>query len=257
LSGELDPALDAARRGEEWGVACLWAALNPPLERYLYAMVGQSAQDVASETWLQAARDLPGFRGDAAGVRVWLFRMARNRAVDELRRAGRRREDLVAEPSEVSGVTAPDAAEQAEERLGTARALALVAALPPDQAEAVLLRVVAGLDAMQCGRILGKRAGTVRVAAMRGLRKLAEALAAEPQASRESREQASREHAGGERDGAAARAADPAGPAGLARPAGPAGPADEAIGAGTGLATGIGAVAGPARRPDGVNGAAR
>ena len=159
---DLDPALDAARRGEEWGVARLWSELNPQLERYLRALVGQAAQDVASETWLQAARDLPGFRGDAAGVRVWLFRMARNRAVDELRRVGRRREDLVAEPLDAGGATAPDAAELAEERLGTARALALVAALPQDQAEAVLLRVVAGLDAKQCGQILGKRAGAVR-----------------------------------------------------------------------------------------------
>jgi RNA polymerase sigma-70 factor, ECF subfamily len=196
---DLDPALDAARRGEEWGVARLWSELNPQLERYLRALVGQAAQDVASETWLQAARDLPGFRGDAAGVRVWLFRMARNRAVDELRRVGRRREDLVAEPLEAGGATAPDAAELAEERLGTARALALVAALPQDQAEAVLLRVVAGLDAKQCGQILGKRAGAVRVAAMRGLRNLAAAI--EPEA--EGRTAAS---------GAGASAAVPAGP---------------------------------------------
>lgn len=180
MGGELDPALDAARRGEEWGVARLWSELNPPLERYLRALVGQSAQDVASETWLQAARDLPAFRGDAAGARVWLFRMARNRAVDELRRVGRRREELMAEPVEaLHPATAPDAAEQAAERLGTVRALALVAALPQDQAEAVLLRVVVGLDAKQSGEILGKRAGAVRVAAMRGLRNLAAALDAE------------------------------------------------------------------------------
>lgn len=179
MGSELDPALEAARRGEEWAVARLWTELNPPLERYLGALVGQSAQDVASETWLQAARDLPSFRGDAAGMRVWLFRMARNRAVDELRRAGRRREDLVAEPIEPRGPAVPDAAAQAEELIATRRALALVADLPPDQAEAVLLRVVAGLDAKQCGQILGKRPGAVRVAAMRGLRNLAASLGAQ------------------------------------------------------------------------------
>lgn len=179
MGNELGPALEAARRGEEWAVARLWRELNPPLERYLRALVGQAAQDVASETWLQAARDLPAFRGDAAGLRVWLFRMARNRAVDELRRAGRRREDLVAEPVEPRGPATPDAATQAEEMMATRRALALVAALPPDQAEAVLLRVVAGLDAKQCGQILGKRPGAVRVAAMRGLRNLALVLGAQ------------------------------------------------------------------------------
>ena len=178
MDAELDSALDAARRGAADGVAVLWRELNPPLERYLGALVGQCAQDVASETWLQAARDLRDFRGDAAGFRVWLFRVGRNRAIDELRRAGRQREDLLAEPGEYAGA-APDAAAVAEERWGTDRAMALLARLPREQAEAVLLRSVAGLDANECGRILGKRPGAVRVAAMRGLRGLAALLDAE------------------------------------------------------------------------------
>ena len=52
----------------------------------------------------------------------------------------------------------------------------LIATLPPDQAEAVLLRVVVGLDAASAGRVLGKRPGAVRTAAHRGLRRLAELL---------------------------------------------------------------------------------
>jgi RNA polymerase sigma-70 factor (ECF subfamily) len=179
VDAELDAALDAARRGAADGVAVLWRELNPPLERYLGALVGQSAQDIASETWLQAARDLRTFRGDAAGFRVWLFRIGRNRAIDEQRRVGRQREDLLAEPGEFAGA-APDAAAVAEERWGTERAMALLARLPREQAEAVLLRSVAGLDAKECGRILGKRPGAVRVAAMRGLRGLAVILEAEP-----------------------------------------------------------------------------
>lgn len=181
MGAELDAALDAARRGGAAGVTALWRELNPPLERYLSALVGQSAQDVASETWLQAARDVCAFRGDADGFRVWLFRIGRNRAIDELRREGRRREELLAEPGDYAGYAGaePDAATVAEERLGTARAMALVARLPREQAEAVLLRSVAGLDARQCGEILGKRPGAVRIAAMRGLRGLAAMIAQE------------------------------------------------------------------------------
>jgi RNA polymerase sigma-70 factor (ECF subfamily) len=48
--------------------------------------------------------------------------------------------------------------------------------LPTQQAEAVLLRVVMGLDAETVGRILGKRPGAVRTAAYRGLRRLAALL---------------------------------------------------------------------------------
>jgi RNA polymerase sigma-70 factor (ECF subfamily) len=54
--------------------------------------------------------------------------------------------------------------------------------LPPDQAEVVLLRVVAGLSVEAVAAVTGKRTGTVRVTAHRGLRKLAVALAENPSA---------------------------------------------------------------------------
>ena len=47
----------------------------------------------------------------------------------------------------------------------------------PAQAEVILLRVVAGLDTDAVARIVGRSPGAVRVAAHRGLRKLAENLA--------------------------------------------------------------------------------
>ncbi|GAB3842628.1 hypothetical protein GCM10029963_16000 [Micromonospora andamanensis] len=49
----------------------------------------------------------------------------------------------------------------------------MIASLPPREAEAVLLRAVIGLDAETAGRVLGRRAGAVRTAAHRGLRRLA------------------------------------------------------------------------------------
>ncbi|MBW8805797.1 MAG: RNA polymerase sigma factor [Catenulisporales bacterium] len=176
--GDLDSALAAARRGEESGFAELWHALHPPLLRYLRAVVGDTAEDVASETWLQAAKDVRGYRGDAAGFRVWLFRVARHRALDELRRTSRRKEDN----GDVAAVAADwpaadDTESAAAERADTERALRLIARLPKDQAEAVLLRVVAGLDVAQTAKVLDKRDGAVRIAAMRGLKRLAVILA--------------------------------------------------------------------------------
>jgi RNA polymerase sigma-70 factor (ECF subfamily) len=180
--GDLDSALAAARRGEERGFAELWHGLHPPLLRYLRAVVGDAAEDVASETWLQAAKDVRGYRGDAAGFRVWLFRVARHRALDELRKTSRRKEDNGDVAEYVTDWPAPDDTEQAAaEREDTERALRLIARLPKDQAEAVLLRVVAGLDVAQTATVLDKRDGAVRIAAMRGLKRLA-AILAEQQA---------------------------------------------------------------------------
>ena len=71
-------------------------------------------------------------------------------------------------------VLAPDAWAGAVEQLDTEWALAVIGTLPRDQAEAVLLRVVVGLDVSGTAKVLGKRPGAVRVATLRGLRRLAE-----------------------------------------------------------------------------------
>ena len=175
LNDDLSTALRAAVRGDEDGFAVLWRALQPGLLRYLRVVVGDAAEDVASETWLQAVRDLPMFSGDGRAFRVWLFRIARNRGIDQQRRAGRRKEELRDSIGEDAG-RAEDAATEVITRSSTALALALIATLPADQAEAVMLRVVVGLDVKQTAQVLGKREGAVRVAAMRGLRRLAERI---------------------------------------------------------------------------------
>jgi RNA polymerase sigma-70 factor (ECF subfamily) len=169
---ELAEALAAAIAGDEAGFALLWRMLQPAVLRYLLVVVGQSAEDVASETWLQAARDLHRFDGDPPAFRGWLFKIARHRAIDDRRRVTRRPEepapwidDHIVEPRDTDS--------EVLERSETAWALALVATLPRDQAEAVMLRVVAGLDVAGAAHVLGKRPGAVRVATMRGLRKLA------------------------------------------------------------------------------------
>lgn len=187
---ELADALNAARSGDERGFAVLWRALNPAVLRYLRVVAGDAAEDAASETWLQAARDLDRFTGDPADFRGWLFRIARHRGIDELRRAGRRRE----EPAETLDMpSAPDAGSEAVDAAETAWALSRIAALPADQAEAVMLRVVAGLDVAATARVLGKRPGAVRIATMRGLRRLATDPQVRDRAAETSRKKTSEE----------------------------------------------------------------
>ena len=178
---ELADALVGAVRGDDAAFAVLWRALNPPLLRYLRVLAGDACEDVASETWLQASRDLGGFTGGPKAFQVWLFRIARNRAIDEGRRNQRKLDDPVAALPEQR--SRDDTAEEALAAMATRRALAAIAELPRDQAEAVLLRAVAGLSAEQAGSVVGKRSGAVRVAAMRGLRTLKKRLdkASEPE----------------------------------------------------------------------------
>jgi RNA polymerase sigma-70 factor (ECF subfamily) len=167
-----DAVLADAARGDEAALSTLYRAINPLLLRYLRHHVGREAEDVASEVWLALAPQLCRFAGTLADLRALMFTIARRRTVDHYRRNGRSAptvpladdldpafgvdtEDLV-----LDGLTAQAAVEE------------LVRRLPADQAEIVLLRVLADLDVAQVAAIVDKSVGAVRVAQHRALQRL-------------------------------------------------------------------------------------
>ena len=174
----LEAALRAAQAGDRDGFIALYQALQPRLHRYARSLVGQDADDATAEAWLQIARDLPGFAGDVDGFRGWTASITRHRALDMLRADTRRRSDAVglALPDLADLTAGGSTADAAITALSTAQAVELIATLPQQQAEAVMLRAVVGLSAESAAQVLGKRPGAVRVAAHRGLRTLAQLL---------------------------------------------------------------------------------
>jgi RNA polymerase sigma-70 factor (ECF subfamily) len=171
-----DAVVAAAANGDEQAFAILWRDLQPALLRYLRVVAPGASEDLASEAWLEVARGLGRFQGDENGFRSWVFTVARHRMVDWRRRETRHPSTPVP-PQAVPERPGPgDAADPVLEAISTRAALALVAELPPDQAEVVTLRVVAGLDVAEVAAVVGKRAGAVRVLSHRGLRRLAELL---------------------------------------------------------------------------------
>ncbi|SHI03145.1 RNA polymerase sigma factor [Streptomyces sp. 3214.6] len=174
---ELTAAVLAAQNGDESAFRTVYRTVHPRLLGYVRTLVGDlDAEDVTSEAWLQIARDLERFSGDADRFRGWAARIARNRALDHIRMRGRR-PAIGGDETELTGRAGEsDTAGEAIEALATGRTLGLIARLPQDQAEAVVLRVVMGLDAKTAAETLGKRPGAIRTAAHRGLKKLAELL---------------------------------------------------------------------------------
>jgi RNA polymerase sigma-70 factor, ECF subfamily len=171
-TGALDEALARASAGDEAGFLQLWRALQPPLLRFLRVIGCDDPEDVASETWLQVVRDLARFSGNEEDFRRWLFTIGRHRAIDAARARSRR----PATPVSTGLETLADhqlVEDQVLDGMSVDRALALLAGLSRDQAEAVALRVIAGLDTPDVAKILGKSAGAVRVALHRGLKTLA------------------------------------------------------------------------------------
>jgi RNA polymerase sigma-70 factor (ECF subfamily) len=156
----------------------LWRELQPAVLRYFRVAAAPAAEDLAADTWMAVIGGLGRFRGDERAFRAWIFTVARHRAIDWHRQARRRPTGLVPVERLIQRPAPDDPVGQVLEDRSTRAALALVAELPADQAEVVALRVLGGLEVAEVARIVGKRPGTVRVLAHRGLRRLAERVEA-------------------------------------------------------------------------------
>jgi RNA polymerase sigma-70 factor, ECF subfamily len=161
-----------AQGGSEDHFAVLWRDANPALLRYLRVLAPESAEDIAAETWVHVVRGLARFTGDEAAWRAWLFTTARRRMLDQVRVRKRHPAEPLDEITPAEVPRTPDTAQIALDNIATEAALALLAQLPPLQAEVIMLRVVAGMDTDSVADLLGKTPGNVRVMAHRGLRKL-------------------------------------------------------------------------------------
>lgn len=169
--------IDAARGGEGWAVRLLFEDLQPRLLRYLRSRARDAADDIAGEVWEAIARGIGTFEGDEAGFRAWAFTIARRRVIEDLRRSTRRATDPTADEY-FAALPAQSLVDiEAIDRMSAQEAVALVTSvLSEEQAEVVLLRVVAGLDTALVSELLGRPETWVRVTQHRALRRLADRL---------------------------------------------------------------------------------
>jgi RNA polymerase sigma factor (sigma-70 family) len=130
-----------------------------------------AAEDVTAAAFERAYRKRRSFRAERGSRRAWLFGIARNAALDELRRL-KRVSPLLVEPAEELAATAPfEGAEQAFRRAAVRTALA---SLDGRDRELIALKFHAGLTNAEIARVLGTsetNAGTRLHRAMTTLRK--------------------------------------------------------------------------------------
>jgi RNA polymerase sigma-70 factor, ECF subfamily len=176
-AGEFSEVVAAAQAGAEWAIATLYRSEQPALLRYLSARLPQDAEDIASQVWLEAARGLDRFEGDATDFRCWLFVIARRRLSNEHRRVGRAGLTYTDPTALIDRAGSADTEGDALGAVsGDVAARRLMELLPKAQAEVVLLRVVAGFDVDQVAELIGRKPGHVRVLQHRALRTLAKKL---------------------------------------------------------------------------------
>ncbi len=158
--------LGRARNGDERAFLALYRAAQPGLLRYLTILVGDAAEEISALTWTDVGRDLITFTGTLESFRGWVAGVGRRRAMEHLAELRLEVEEPASTITPGAGPTPPR----------TVRALTVIAQLPREEAEAITLRSVMGLDETEAANVLGVRRGILRRHAFRGLRALARRL---------------------------------------------------------------------------------
>ncbi|HEY8656990.1 MAG TPA: sigma-70 family RNA polymerase sigma factor [Candidatus Limnocylindria bacterium] len=170
-----DPrAFEALARMEERGVYGHVARILGP---------GADAEDVVQDAFLSAWRSIGSFSGTS--FRAWLYRIARNRAIDVVR-ARRRKGEVPLEPDADEGDAAwaepaaggPDLLTIAAGREGVAAVEVALATVPVEQRDALLLRDVQGFSYEEIAQITASDLGTVKSRIHRGRLAVRNALVA-------------------------------------------------------------------------------
>ena len=171
-------------RDDEAAFEILLSRFRRPLFGFLYRYLGRTdkAEDVFQETFFEVIRARKRYRPEAR-FSAWIFRIARNRAVDRLRRDGFREMEsldmsLDSESREgesrLSRVTAedPDPEEAARHRQLEDAVLEVLETLPMEQREVFWLKEKSGLTLAEIAEITGVSQNTVKSRLRYALEKL-------------------------------------------------------------------------------------
>jgi RNA polymerase sigma-70 factor (ECF subfamily) len=159
-----------AQRGQPAAFETLVRAYQAPVWRLVHQLVRdpQLAEDVVQESFLRAYRFLPRYRGDAR-FSTWLLSVARNCAMDELRRFERRQK--LTDRLRARAVPASPLPEGLSLEVHE-----LVASLPPELREPIVLIDMLGLSYAEVASIVRAPVGTIKSRVHRGRLMLATAL---------------------------------------------------------------------------------
>jgi RNA polymerase sigma-70 factor (ECF subfamily) len=171
-----------AARGDARAAEELLTALRPMILRYCRARLGPvpgaefAADDAAQEVLVAVLTALPRYRDEGRPFEAFVFGIAAHKVAD-VHRATRRAAlptDTIPDGEDLE----PGPEDQAVRQGDAEQARSLLARLPENLRELLLMRIAVGLTAEETGRALGMTPGAVRVAQHRALSRL-RVLAAE------------------------------------------------------------------------------
>ncbi len=171
---EIQVLIERARAGDTRAFEDLARREERALYRHALRIVGTTsdAEDVVQDALFSAWRSIASFQG--LSFRAWLFRIATNRALDQLR-SRKRRPELPLDPPDDDDVTwaepvapGPDLTQLVGDREALAAVETALESLPAEQRTALLLRDVEGFAYEEIAVITSVEIGTVKSRIHRG-----------------------------------------------------------------------------------------
>ncbi|HEY7828348.1 MAG TPA: sigma-70 family RNA polymerase sigma factor, partial [Candidatus Limnocylindrales bacterium] len=157
----------------------LYDVYAPRVFRFLLARVREpaDAEDLLQQVFTRVVHSLPRYRNRGLPFAAWLFRIARNVAVD-FARDRRRTETIESAAGAFDG--ALDPAVQFELAADQERVRGALQHLTPDQRDVVIYRFFADLSSAEIGLVMGKREGSIRALQFRAIAALRQILEGPP-----------------------------------------------------------------------------
>ena len=166
------------------------AALEVLYDRYASTVLGISlkvigdraaAEDVLQETFWRVWRSAASFQSQRGSFTGWLFRIARNLAIDAYRRRNIRPRpitDVDDRDSKIDQTPDPnmDVAEQSQSLLSHKQVLSALATLPRVQRQVIEMSYFYGMTRQEIAEATGEALGTIHTRARLALQKLREEL---------------------------------------------------------------------------------
>ncbi len=151
----------------------LYTLFAEKIYRYVFYQINSktATEDITGEVFIKAWGAIKSCKGREKSFSSWLYRIAHNQIVDEIRKR-QRRPSLELEDIE----SLSDPKNSVEECLEQQELLRVIDRLPSNQGRVIILKFIEGLDNGEIALIMGKREGTIRVLQMRALAKLKKEL---------------------------------------------------------------------------------
>ena len=165
---EIERLVDRVQEGDAAALGAIYDLLADRVYRFSLLRVGNhaDAEDLTQRTFLKMIEALPRYQRRGIPFEAWLFRLARNAAIDLLR--GRRSHERLESVSELRS-TAPGPEADAEQAAELAAARRAIEQLTDEQRDVISYRFAAGLTPREIGLLMGKGEGTVRALQFRAL----------------------------------------------------------------------------------------